>query len=378
MPLINKETVRHLLATLAAALSMLVLPASASAQPGGEPSQDELLDGCYYAKKQASCLALVEQAKREDNVHEYMHFTRRACDAQHAASCTLYGVMLQNIGAASDAEIGNYFYRGCAGNDSDGCAHALDYVWGKSNEDSIIKDGDKRMLVAERACANGESDGCGLVGKMLGDQGRWADAVPFARKACKIDKAHYSCTLIATYEGNARRKAENQRPEVRFTAADGDPVRDYAERTRDYAGSADYIVTQMPGGRSLYEDSPLGDLLGELVVAAGEKGLREFSEYAISNMVLKKYWSYNPPASLLVEAEYTRRQRMARKAADDEEERRERARSELARRQAGASAPYVGSAGPGAGSSANSVNSGKVCTESYLSGYGGGTVIRCK
>ncbi|HEY9144857.1 MAG TPA: hypothetical protein VIM90_12580, partial [Arenimonas sp.] len=91
MPLINKETVRHLLATLAAVLSMLVLPASASAQPGGEPSQDELLDGCYYAKKQASCLALVEQAKREDNVHEYMHFTRRACDAQHAASCTLYG-----------------------------------------------------------------------------------------------------------------------------------------------------------------------------------------------------------------------------------------------------------------------------------------------
>ncbi|WP_170304694.1 hypothetical protein [Croceicoccus estronivorus] len=127
-----------------------------------------------------------------------------------------------------------------------------------------------------------------------------------------------------------------------FTAAD---LRNYVRRTGNHAAVADYIVYKYPNGKDPFGDSPEGELLGELIVEIGAKGVIRFSDAAILAIIGNHYWQYNPPASRIAEAEYQRRLRVRKYNAAQSRSWAERAAADRARQAREANAKPVGSLG---------------------------------
>lgn len=152
-----------------------------------------------------------------------------------------------------------------------------------------------------------------------------------------------------------------------YTQAD---LRYHIQQTGDYAAVADYIVHKYPGGKPLFSELPEGEFLGEFIRKIGAKGVRKFSDSAILGITRQHYWQYNPPATLIISAEYRKRLR-ARKysqvQANNWARREQQART--ARAQSGVYAsPSIGRA--------RTVF--QTCTVTTVSGYGGGRVTKCK
>lgn len=152
---------------------------------------------------------------------------------------------------------------------------------------------------------------------------------------------------------------------------DASYLRAHLEQNGDFRAVSDYIVYTFPDGSDPFTENPMGELLGEMVVTAGAKGMLTFSDAAILAMVENHYWKYNPPATRIVDAEYRRRlrvMRMTSQQASDWARRAAKDRAEQARR---ADAPWVGSIG---GSTRSTSSSKKPCRWTTYSGTGGGTV----
>ncbi|QDH32991.1 hypothetical protein [Porphyrobacter sp. YT40] len=150
-------------------------------------------------------------------------------------------------------------------------------------------------------------------------------------------------------------------------------LRAYVQRTGDAGAVADYLVYHYPYGKDTFKPNADGDYLGELIVAAGAKGLRAWSDEAVYAIANKYYWQYNPPATRLIFAEYQRRMRAARQS---EEQARARAEAEAARRAQmarSANARPVGSLG--SGNTAPPRSSGIVVCTTY-EGPNGGRVCK--
>ena len=151
-------------------------------------------------------------------------------------------------------------------------------------------------------------------------------------------------------------------------------LRSYATRTGDLGEIANYLVYNYPYGKDLFKPNEDGDLLGQLVVEAGASGLRRWSDEAIYAIANKHYWQYNPPATLLVDAEYRRRMRMMRQTQSEAQRWAQRAADDRAAQARRANAPYVGSIGRGSSSRPTPGSGVVVCTTHK--GIGGGRVCK--
>ena len=151
-------------------------------------------------------------------------------------------------------------------------------------------------------------------------------------------------------------------------------LRSYATRTGDLGEIANYLVYNYPSGKDLFKPNEDGDLLGQLVVEAGASGLRRWSDEAIYAIANKHYWQYNPPATLLVDAEYRRRMRMMRQTQSEAQRWAQRAADDRAAQARRANAPYVGSIGRGSSSRPTPGSGVVVCTTHK--GIGGGRVCK--
>ncbi|RJX67871.1 hypothetical protein D6858_07860 [Tsuneonella suprasediminis] len=122
-------------------------------------------------------------------------------------------------------------------------------------------------------------------------------------------------------------------------------LRAHVAKTGDYAAVADYLVYHYPYGKDLFKPNEDGDYLGEIIAQIGAKGVRSFSDEAIYAIAYKHYWQYNPPASRIIEAEYTRRLRAKRQSVDEGRRWAERAAADRAQKARQANARPVGSIG---------------------------------
>ncbi|MEH6759108.1 MAG: hypothetical protein V7676_16585 [Parasphingorhabdus sp.] len=148
-------------------------------------------------------------------------------------------------------------------------------------------------------------------------------------------------------------------------------LRYHVQETGDYASVADYIVERYPYGKKLIDEIPEGNLLGELVVEAGAKGVTRFSDAAVVALANQYYWQYNPPATRIIFAEYQRRLRV-RKYTENEGK-------QWAARAAKERAAQAASAASGSSSEQRTPRQKfKTCTTTTYSGVGGGTAISCK
>ncbi|WP_339827694.1 hypothetical protein [uncultured Parasphingorhabdus sp.] len=148
-------------------------------------------------------------------------------------------------------------------------------------------------------------------------------------------------------------------------------LRYHVQETGDYAAVADYIVERYPYGKKLMEEIPEGNLLGELVVETGAKGVTRFSDAAVVALANQYYWQYNPPATRIIFAEYQRRLRV-RKYTENEGK-------QWAARAAKDRAAQAASAASGSSSGQRTPRQKfKTCTTTTYSGVGGGTAISCK
>lgn len=126
---------------------------------------------------------------------------------------------------------------------------------------------------------------------------------------------------------------------------DAQYLRAHLAKTGDYRNVADFIVYTYPAGSNPFAENPMGELLGEMVVAAGSKGVIMFSDAAITAMVEHHYWKYNPPATRIVDAEYRRRLRALRMTSEQGSEWSRRAAKDRAEQARLADAPWIGSIG---------------------------------
>lgn len=122
-------------------------------------------------------------------------------------------------------------------------------------------------------------------------------------------------------------------------------LRAHVAQTGDYAAVADYLVYHYPYGKDLFKPNADGDYLGEIIAQIGAKGVRSFSDEAIYAIAYKHYWQYNPPASRIIDAEYTRRMRAKRQSVDEGRRWAERAAADRAEKARQANARPVGSLG---------------------------------
>ncbi|MEM7689753.1 MAG: hypothetical protein AAF291_12095 [Pseudomonadota bacterium] len=108
------------------------------------------------------------------------------------------------------------------------------------------------------------------------------------------------------------RAAAASRP---ITVAD---LRAHFEKNRNLPVIVDYILDRHPGGKPLMGDPiPEGEFLAELLLHVGKNGVKALSDSALVTIVNRPFWQYNPPASKLAQAEYSRRLR-ARKYSQNE------------------------------------------------------------
>lgn len=151
-------------------------------------------------------------------------------------------------------------------------------------------------------------------------------------------------------------------------------LRSYATRTGDLGEVANYLVYHYPYGKDLFQPNEDGDLLGQLIVEAGEAGLRRWSDEAIYAIANAHYWQYNPPATRLVFAEYRRRMRMMRQSESEAQRWAQRAADDRAEKARQANASYVGSLGTGKAYKPKPGSGVVVCTTHK--GTGGGRVCK--
>lgn len=92
-----------------------------------------------------------------------------------------------------------------------------------------------------------------------------------------------------------------------ITVAD---LRTHFEANRNLPVIVDYILDRHPGGKPLMGNPiPEGEFLAELLLHVGEQGVKALSDSALVTIVNRPFWQYNPPASKLAQAEYSRRLR---------------------------------------------------------------------
>ncbi len=154
-----------------------------------------------------------------------------------------------------------------------------------------------------------------------------------------VDLARECEDLTIQREANrieAERAEAASRP---ITVAD---LRAHFEANRNLPVIVDYILDRYPGGKPLMGDPiPEGEFLAELLLKVGEQGVKALSDSALVTIVNRPFWQYNPPASRLAQAEYSRRLRArkysqaeARKWAKRVEDERRQSLRQAARRTA--------------------------------------------
>ncbi|WP_144095703.1 hypothetical protein [Croceicoccus sediminis] len=162
-----------------------------------------------------------------------------------------------------------------------------------------------------------------------------------------VEGAADECTAI--YLEKARTPAPAPAPQPASSGPakviTADYLRDHLNRNGDYRSVADFIVYTLPDGKDPFKENAMGELLGQMVVETGAKGVIRFSDAAIMAMIAHRYWQYNPPASRIVDAEYRRRLRVKNYTAQEESRWAQRAAADRAEQARRADAPWVGSIG---------------------------------
>lgn len=161
-------------------------------------------------------------------------------------------------------------------------------------------------------------------------------------KASACDKQYAS---IASAKASLASNASGQPTLAGSKRLNAPALKYYLQQTEDYTGVADYIVALMPNGKNLMGDSPEGDLLGEMIAERGAKGAKVFSDAVIVATLNRRYWQYNPPASIIVENEYRRRMRALKYSQDQARRMVQREEEERLERERRANAKPVGSLG---------------------------------
>lgn len=144
------------------------------------------------------------------------------------------------------------------------------------------------------------------------------------------------CDVALAYAEQDSMIAVAAEPPKALTARD---LRYHLQQTGDYSIVADYIVGRYPYGKKLMEEIPEGNLLGELVVETGAKGVMKFSDDAVYAMANQYYWQYNPPATRIIFAEYQRRLRVRKYNENEGKRWAERAAQDRAQQAAKSYAP---------------------------------------
>jgi len=147
-------------------------------------------------------------------------------------------------------------------------------------------------------------------------------------------------------------------------------LRYHISQTGDYAAVADYIVHKYPRGKNHFSQIAEGEYLGEIIAKIGRKGVKKFSDAAVVGIVKQHYWQYNPPASLIIDAEYRRRLQV--KKYNEAQAQQWARRAQQAREQRAQAGVY---ASPSIGKARTVF---QTCTRTTYSGYGGGSTLECK
>lgn len=130
-----------------------------------------------------------------------------------------------------------------------------------------------------------------------------------------VDLAHECEQLTIEREGNRIAQERAEAAERPITVAD---LRAHFDTNRNLPVIVDYILDRYPDGKALMgEPIPEGEFLAELLLRVGENGVKALSDSALVTIVNRQFWQYNPPASRLAQAEYSRRLR-ARKYSENE------------------------------------------------------------